>query len=395
MNRRSFLTTATVSGLSLAAPSYLSAAGEKLRVAVIGHTGRGSFGHGLDTMWLDMPEFEVVAFSDPEEKSHDAQQKKLKGARAFTSYQTMLQEVKPDIVSIGPRHIDQHLEMTLAACSVGAKGVYMEKPFCRSLEEADTILAAATKSGTKIALAHRNRYHPVLSVVQDMVAKGEIGRLLEMRARGKEDARGGSLDLWVLGSHLFNLMHFFGGAPISASATVLQAGKPLVRADVGEGAEGIGPLGGNEVHARFMMSSGVPAYFDSVQNAGTKKAGFGLQLIGTEGIIDLRIDVEPLAHLLPGNPFHMTATPRAWIPISTAGVGKPEPIPNLGKEVSTHHTAARDLVAAIRENREPLCSGQSGRMTVEMISSVFESHRLNGQIVAFPLTTKVNPLTLL
>ena len=33
----------------------------KLRVAVIGHTGHGDYGHGLDTMWLRVPETEIVA----------------------------------------------------------------------------------------------------------------------------------------------------------------------------------------------------------------------------------------------------------------------------------------------------------------------------------------------
>jgi hypothetical protein len=32
---------------------------------------------------------------------------------------------------------------------------------------------------------------------------------------------------------------------------------------------------------------------------------------------------------------------------------------------------------------------------IEMISAVFESHRLNGQRVTFPLKTRQNPLALL
>ena len=36
-----------------------------------------------------------------------------------------------------------------------------------------------------------------------------------------------------------------------------------------------------------------------------------------------------------------------------------------------------------------------GREIIEMISAVFESHRMNGQRVTFPLQTRQNPLTLL
>ncbi len=60
-----------------------------------------------------------------------------------------------------------------------------------------------------------------------------------------------------------------------------------------------------------------------------------------------------------------------------------------------HALGGRDLIAAIRENRPPLCSAHDGRIIVEMISADFESQRLGGQRVTFPLKTRANPLTLL
>jgi predicted dehydrogenase len=391
MNRRHFLTTSTSAAF---AATTLAADDKKLRVAVIGHTGRGNYGHGVDIMWLKVPETEIVAVADADEKGLAAALKKLKVTRGFGDYRAMLREMKPDIVAIGPRHIDQHRDMCLAAVESGARGIYMEKPFCRSLAEADEIVAACEKQGAKLALAHRNRYHPVLPVLQGLVRDGAIGRVLELRARGKEDARGGSLDLWVLGAHLFNLVCYFGGKPLACSAVVLQNGRPITKADVKPGDEGIGPLAGNEVHARFEMENGVPAFFDSIHDAGTRQAGFGLQIIGTLGIIDLRIDSEPLAHLLKGSPFDPDKDPRAWIPVTTAGIGKAEPLADI-KLVMEHVVGARDLIAAMRENRQPLCSAGDARTTIEMISAVFESQRLNGQRVTFPLKTRENPLGLL
>ena len=222
----------------------------------------------------------------------------------------------------------------------------------------------------KIALAHRNRYHPALPVVKKLVEEGAIGRLLEIRCRGKEDARGGMQDLWVLGSHLLNLAVYFAGDPISCSAAVLKGGKPVTKADVVEGKEGIGPIAGDEVHARYEMKSGVPVFFDSIANAGVAEAGFGLQLIGTKGIFDLRIDTEPLVHLLAGNPFQPVAEPKRWVPVTSGGIGVPEPLADIRKGVSGHHYAARDLIAAIREDRAPLCSAKDGAVTVRMITMV-------------------------
>jgi predicted dehydrogenase len=366
-----------------------------LRVAVVGHTGRGNYGHGLDTMWLRLPETEVVAVADADEKGLAAALKKLKVTRGFGDYRAMLAETKPDIVAIAPRWIDQHRDMVLAAVESGAKGIYSEKPFCRTPAEADEIVAACERRKVKLALAHVERYNPALQAVERLLKEDRIGRLLEMRGRGKEDSRGGALDLWVLGSHILNLANYFGGRPLACSAVLSQDRRPVVRGDLKEGDEGVGPLAGNEVHARFEMEHGAPLFFDSIQNAGDRSAGFGLQLIGTKGIVDLRPGREPFAQLLAGNPFLPSSEARAWTPISSAGLGRPEAIAENKVPGDRHLLAARDLIAAMRESRAPLCNEREGRVTIEMICAVFESHRLGGQRVTLPLKTRGNPLGML
>ncbi len=398
LNRRHFIAGATAFGA--ASLTGLRAAdkgdpGKPLTVGVIGHTGHGNYGHGLDTVWLKVPETRIVAVADADDKGRAKALDTLgvPAGSGFADYRKMLTEVKPDLVAVGPRHVHEHRDMAVAAAEAGARGIYIEKPFCRDLAEADAIVAACEKHGTRLAIAHRNRYHPVLPVITKLVEDGAIGRWLEIRARGKEDQRGGGLDLWVLGSHLLNLCHYFAGNPLACSATMMQDGRPVTRDEVVDGAEGVGPLAGNEVHARYEMESGVPVFFDSIQKAGTREAGFGIQLVGTEGIIDLRIDIEPLAHFLPGNINEPSAEPRAWVPITSAGIGKPEPIADIRERVGGHVGAVRDLIAAIREDREPLCSAKDGRVIVEMISAVFESHRLGGARVTLPLEERTHPFT--
>lgn len=392
MKRRDFVWTAAtgIAGACAAGDEV-----KRLRVGVIGHTGRGNYGHGIDTMWLGVPETEIVAVADADAGGLAAALKKLKVGNGFADYTAMLKAARPDIAAIGPRHIDQHRDMCLAAISAGVRGIYMEKPFCRSPKEADEIVAACEKSGVKLALAHRNRWNPVLPVIARAIKEEAIGRVLEIRARGKEDQRGGALDLWVLGGHLLNLACFFAGRPVSCTAAVLQDGRPMTKSDIREGDEGTGPLAGSEVHARFETESGLPVFFDSIQNAGNKQAGFGLQIVGTKGLFDLRIDADPLAHLVPGSPFQPVKEPRPWVPVSAAGIGRPEPEGDLGRQVMGHLTGARDLIAAIRENRQPLCSATDGRETIEMICAVFESHRQGGQRITWPLKTRENPLALL
>jgi predicted dehydrogenase len=363
-----------------------------LRVAVIGHTGRGDFGHGLDTVWLRVPGTEIVSVADANAGGLAEAKKRLRVDSGFGDYRAMLTTVKPDIVAVCPRQPDQHREMCVAAIEAGARGIYIEKPFCRTPAEADEIIAACEKHQAKLAVAHRNRYHPALQAIDKLIAEGGIGKPLEIRGRGKGDRRGGAEDLWVLGSHVLNLIHYFGGAPKACSAVLLQDGRRVTREDVREGNEALGLLAGNEVHARYEMERGLIAYFDSLANDGTNSAGFGLQIIGSEGIVDINCDRLPLAYLVPGNPFQPTSESRPWIAITSAGPGQPEPRDDLDETVSHHVGPVHDLIESMRSDRQPLCGVYEGAMTVEMICAVFASHRESSKSVAIPLEARGNEL---
>jgi predicted dehydrogenase len=389
MNRRAFL----ASGSTAIATAILAKnPPRKLRVGVIGHTGRGNYGHGLDTVWLKVPETEIVAVADAHDGGLANAKKKLQVTEGFANYRTMLREVKPDIVAVCPRHADQHHDMALAAIEAGARGIYIEKPFVRTPAEVDSLSTACKKHGTKVAIAHRNRWHPMLAVIDQFIADGQLGKLLEIRARGKGDRRGGGEDLWVLGSHIMNLIHYFGGAPRTCSARMFQDGQPVTATHVKPGNEGLGPLAGNSLHARYEMERGTIAYFDSIANDGTQNHGFGLHLIGSKGIIAIRADRQPFAYWVPGNPLGPTRESRPWIPFTTDGLGEPETKLEAVQAVHNHVTPATDLVRAIHEDREPLCNLAEGGMTVEMICGVFESHRQNGAAVPIPLKERGNAL---
>lgn len=395
MDRRAFLIG--VGSLPLVAPAWpptlrAEASSKALRVAVIGHTGHGNYGHGLDTVWLSLPETQIVAVADADAAGLDAARQRLRTADGFRDYREMLSAVKPDITAVCPRFVDEHAEMVLAAVEAGSRGIYIEKPLCRTPAEGDRIIAACEQRGTKLAVGHRNRYRPELPAIDKLIADGAIGRVLEIRGRGKGDRRGGGEDLWVLGSHVLNLIAYFAGPPRSCSAMVLQDGRRATLSDVREGSEGIGPLVGNEVHARFETTRGITAYFDSIADDGTKSAGFGLQIIGSDGVIDLKCDQDPFARLIRGNPFRPPVEPRVWQPISSAGAGVPEPIANVAADVGHHVTGCRDLIACLTNDRQPLCNVRDGVLTIEMILAVFASHRHDGAAVEFPLVERENPL---
>ena len=379
MKRCVFLVALVLSVISTAAQT----ADRPLTVGVIGHTGQGNYGHGEDTVWLKIPGTKIVAVADADPKGLAEAAKRLGGVKAYADYRTMLTEVRPDIAAICPRHIHEHRDMIVAAIGAGVKGIYVEKPFVRTLAEADEIVKLCAEKGVRLAIAHRNRYHPVVDVVKQLVASGEIGELKEVRVRGKQDQRGGGLDLWVLGGHGFNLATLFTGPATSCEATILVDGRPATKADIRPGDEGVGLIVGDEVHARYETKSGIPLYFDSKKGTPAKGTPFGARLIGTKGVISLQIDEEPLAILERDG---------VKTPITTAGIGKPEPIKDIKQVNGGHHGAVRDLLAAIAEKREPLCGPEAGRETVELTLAAFASFVADGRKVALPLAGRAHPL---
>ncbi len=365
---------------------------KKFRVGVIGRTGRGNYGHGLDTAWLDVPQTEVVAVADDDKSGLAAAAKRLGVQKAFTDYREMLDQVDIDIVAICSRWIDKHHEMAVAAAERGMH-IYMEKPFCRTLQEADEIVAACEKTHVKMALGHPTRYSPLVPTIRNLIQSGRIGKVLEYRGRGKEDRRGGGEDLWVLGTHVMDMIRAIGGAPKWCFAQVTQDERPATKADVVPGTEGISLLAGDQVRAVYGMADGATAYFASTRNMAGRPSRYGLQILGSRGVIELVEGILPSVKILVDSSWSPGRSGKSWQEVSSAGIAQPEPL--KGPEYQARHwLAILDLVAAIEEQRQPLSSVYEARGATEMILSVFESHRL-GRPVTLPLENRKHPLSLL
>ncbi len=364
---------------------------ETLRAAVIGRTKRGDYGHGLDEVWLNCPGVKLVAVADDDKNGLAASAKKLKLDQAFSDYREMLDKVKPQVVSIEPRWLDQHRDMVVAAADRGIH-IYLEKPLCRTLAEADEMVAACDKTHTKLVIAHQTRFSPRIPVVKEILATNKIGRVLEFRGRGKEDNRGGAEDLWVLGTHIMDLTRLLGGDPTWCFGTVSQNGSPVTKKDVAEGNEGIGPLAGDAVRAMYGMPKGATAFFASQRMASGTRPRFGLQIFGTQGVLEITTGYLPAVKILDDPSWSPGQSGSKWQNVSSAGIGKPEPLEN-DKEAG-NRLAVAELLAAIRENRQPNGNIYDARAAIEMIVAVFDSHRTGGP-VSFPLKNRQNPLTML
>jgi predicted dehydrogenase len=394
MKRRDFIknTAIGLAALTASRPHNTNAKGLRYRVAVIGRTGRGNYGHGLDVVWNDIDRARVVAVADEDLKGRAEAARRLNAPNAYADYRQMLEKERPQIVSVTPRWLDCHRDMVLACAEFGCH-VFLEKPMCQDLEQADEMVAALEKRNLKLAIAHQTRYSPALKHVRQIISEGKLGDILELRGRGKEDRRGGGEDLMVLGTHIMDLMRFLAGDAQWCFANVRDNRKPVTKNEVRKGAEGIGPLAGDEIHAMYRFGKTTTGYFSTQRAKHGASKRFGLQIFGTKGILTITTGALPEIWFVEDPSWQPGRSKARWKKITSAGIDKPETLSDSDQRLG-NRLIARDLIRAIEKNTQPKGSIYDGRAALEMILAVYESHRLNAP-VELPLKNRRHPLGLL
>lgn len=365
-------------------------ADKKYRVAVIGRTGKGNYGHGLDTVWLKMPNVEIVAVADDDDSGRAAAEKRLKAPKSYADYKQMLDKEKPDIAAVCPRWPDSHPELVIA-CAERGISMFLEKPLARTLAESDAMVAVCEKHHVKCALAHQTRYSPRVKIVRDMITAGQLGEIVELRGNGKEDSRGGGEDMMVLGTHVFDLMRFLSGDPKWCFARVNQNGKKALVSEAREGKEPIGPILGDHITAQFGFEGlTLGTFFTHKAKIGGGKR-YSLEIRGTKGIVQMGFGVFAPTFFCDDPSWMPGQSKAVWQPITSNGLGKPETLDTKFIE-NGNLWIANDLIDAIEKDRQPLDSIYDGRASLEMILAVYESHKLE-KLVELPLKNRKHPLS--
>jgi predicted dehydrogenase len=286
--------------------------------------------------------------------------------------------------------------MLLAAVRSGVKAIYTEKPFARSLDEADRILEACEARSVKVAVAHQNRAFPGPRLAQKLIADGKIGRLRALRAYGKQDRRGGGQDLMVLGTHMLDLMRFLVGDARWCHARVQEGGRDATAGDVRPAEEEAGLIAGDDIVAEYGFDNGITGSYESARaDDGGKGNYFRMDLCGTGGIVTVWSSTSMPVYYYP-RPFALPDRADEW------QVLQPEPLPppaGLTAPASgasamnpANQLIAADLLAALESGRKPLSSAHDARAALEMIMAVYESH-IAGDRVSLPLEQRTHPLS--
>ena len=89
--------------------------GKRYRAGIIGRTGRGDYGHGIDLAFVGHPNVEVVAIADTDVAGAERAAARTGAPRVYRSFREMLDREQLDLVGVAPRWPDCHREMIVAA----------------------------------------------------------------------------------------------------------------------------------------------------------------------------------------------------------------------------------------------------------------------------------------
>lgn len=381
---------------------------KRYRVAVIGSTDKGDYGHGLDTAFQGVERAEIVAVADDNAIGLQLAGQRLKVDARFNNYREMLDRVKPEVVCVGPRWVTDRVAMLQAVAQAGCH-IYCEKPFVADLASADAIQSALTTHRVRLAMAHQWRVMPPVQRALTDIRSGKYGRVLRMRARPKDDARGGGEELLVHGTHWFDLMIALAGPPRWVSGHVRVKGREATKADRREGTEPVGPICGDSVLALFGFDDGVLGSFDSTAktapgsripiNSDQPKpiwdSVYGLTIECEDAVLQLRqpgdVYLYPANGVLPD--FEQLQWKKLWIEDwHFTPEHQPRPI---RQEWLSHgnRMLANDLLDAVEKNREPLSPIRHAVLITEMVQGAYASHFADGRRLPIPLTDRRHPLT--
>ena len=247
--------------------------------------------------------------------------------------------------------------------------VLLEKPLCRTLDEADQLVAAAARHGGRMLYAENLAYAPI---VQRMIALApSVGAVTHLEVRtlqGLPTWGGFTTDEWG-GGALFDL----GVHPLSLALLVANAageGSPVGVSAQLRGSET--PVGSHDSdeHADVWLRyrSGLVAHVESSWQAGPEPL-WDVQVAGETGVVR--------AELLPAQLLELNGDEVAL----PAAIGQIPMLEQLGYTQQLR-AFADDLVAG----REPVMSATFGRHVLQVVLAAYQSAGTRGDEVALPFT---------
>ena len=287
-------------------------------------------------------------------------------ARACAELREILDAGDVDAVVIGAE-TSLHAELVEQAAAAG-KAIVLQKPMALTMAEADRIVAAVRPSGVRFTMAWQMRVDPQNLAMKEKVRSGELGRIFMVRRRhglsaclNPEFARTwhvdprANRDIWADdASHPIDFIHWLLGVPETVSAEMGSLFDPRMPMDNGIAIFRYpgGPIA--EVCCSFTCLAG-----ENTTEIVAEK-GVMIQNYGDAPSCNV-----PRADGSTGLKWYNAGAPQ-W---THSDIPSP---PGHGARIAG---LAEPLAAFLHGRRDPIASGEEGRISLRMLLACYVSSR--------------------
>lgn len=332
----------------------------KLKFALLG-CGRISARH-VEALVKNKDEAELVGVYDTVKELAEDRKKQYESlvegsnVKVYSDYDQLLNSEDIDVVTIATisgYHAQQAID-----CLNHNKHVLIEKPMALSIVDANRIIALGKKKNKKVCVSHQNRYNPAVQKLRQAIDEGRFGKLIHGTAR----------TLWARDDNYYKEASWRGTKALDGGTLMNQC---IHNIDL------LQWLLGGEVERIYSESD------TFIRDIETED--FGAMLIrfknGAVGIVEGSICIYPrnLEESLSifgekGTVVIKNGVIETWRFADEKEYDHVE----LANNSLGHTPLYKDVIAAIKEGREPLVNGEEGKKAVEIILKAIEGKIYEG-----------------
>lgn len=298
-----------------------------------------------------------------------------KTIRRYTDFRVMLEECKPELVSIATES-GKHAAIALCCIDKGVN-VIIEKPMAMSMADADEIIARSEAKGVKVSACHQNRFNIAVQQLRKALEAGRFGRL----SHGSIHVR------WNRNRDYYKQAPWRGTWAEDGGALMNQCihGIDLLRWMLGDDVEEVYGQTRQQFHdylecedvgmAVLKFKNGAIGTIEGTTNVYPKNLEETLYVFGENGTVKIggkstnNIDVWDFADETEADALNK---------------GLEEVTSNVYG--NGHTSLFADMIDAIQNNRKPYVDAYAGRRALEIVLAIYKS-QATGQNVKLPLTS--------
>lgn len=199
-----------------------------MSVVQIGVIGTGSISSLHLNAYKNNPNAKIYAVCDLNEERAKETAEKYGAVKVYTDYRELLADPVVEAVSICTWN-NTHAEISIAAVHAG-KHVLVEKPLCRTVEEALEVQRAVEETGKILQIGYVRRYDPNGQLLRSLVEDGQLGEIYYAKATMlrrlgnpggwfSDIERSGGGPLIDIGVHAIDICWYMMGRPKAVSVS--------------------------------------------------------------------------------------------------------------------------------------------------------------------------------